>query len=419
MRRWRKPARASLALLLAWGAAGCPRPRQPVLAGPEPELRIGLATAQREVTIGGDGELFLTDDTNGQPIGTIPAGTTWTVVADTGALRLVMPDGTRGEPHRGLSGVNVTEGRFAMVRGRRYRGRVNVIRDPGGLTVLNRVPMESYVAGVVNPEIGPRRADEIQATLAQAVISRTYAMRNRGRWESRGFDAWADVRDQVYVGVGGETPQAWDAVRRTAGQVVRYRGELIEAFFHSTCGSRTVPAEEAFRTGRARPYLRSVSDASGGGHSFCEISPRFRWREEWDGQKLRTILSRTLPAATNVGGGGDGLQRITNLVVSERTASGRVGELRVVFARGDVRVSGPDVRAVLRPEPDRPLHSTSFQLTVTPGPDGVSRVVVAGAGSGHGVGVCQWGAIGRARAGQDYRRILMTYYPGTTVEKLY
>ena len=369
--------RASLVLVVAGTLVGCPRSRggMPVLAGPEPELRIGLVTGQREVTIGGDGELFLTDDGNGQPIGTIPAGTTWSVVADTGVLRLVMPDGTRSEPHRGVSGVNVTEGRFAMVRGRRYRGRVNVIRDAGGLTVLNRVPMESYVAGVVNPEIGPRRSDEIQATLTQAVISRTYAMRNRGRWESLGFDAWADVRDQVYFGVWGETPQAWDAVRRTAGQVVRYRGELIEAFFHSTCGSRTVPAEEAFRTGRARPYLRSVSDASGGGHSFCEISPRYRWREEWDGQKLRTILSRTLPAVMNVGGSGDGLQRILNVEVSRTTGSDRVGELRIVFERGDVRVPGTDVRGVLRPEPDRQLNSAAFRLSVSKGPDGVTRVI--------------------------------------------
>jgi stage II sporulation protein D len=130
-------------------------------------------------------------------------------------------------------------------------------------------------------------------------------------------------------------------------------------------------------------------------------------------------LTRTLPAVMNVGGGGDGLQRITNVAVSRTTESGRVGELRVVFERGDVRVPGPDVRAVLRPEPDRQLQSTAFQVSVTAGPDGVTRLIAVGSGSGHGVGVCQWGAIGRARAGQDYRRILNTYYPGTTVEKLY
>src|SRR5207253_5542406 len=81
---------------------------------------------------------------------------------------------------------------------------------------------------------------------------------------------------------------------------------------------------------------------------YCELSPRFRWREEWDGAKLRAILSRTLPAMMNAGGGG--LQRITDIAVTRTTASGRVGELRIVFEHGDVRVPGPDVRAVLRSE---------------------------------------------------------------------
>jgi stage II sporulation protein D len=175
--------------------------------------------------------------------------------------------------------------------------------------------------------------------------------------------------------------------------------------------------DEAFATARTRPYLRPVSDDRGGGHYYCDISPRFRWREQWDGPKLRAILSRTLPAVTPLSG--DGLQKITDVTVSRTTRSGRVGELRIVFERGDIRIPGPDVRAVLRPEADRLLSSTAFQLTVTKDNGEVTRVVAAGGGSGHAVGMCQWGAIGRARAGQDYRSILNTYFPGTKLEKLY
>src|SRR5947207_12070931 len=80
---------------------------------------------------------------------------------------------------------------------------------------------------------------------------------------------------------------------------------------------------------------------------------------------------------------------------------------------------GPDVRSVLRPEADRMLASAAFQLTVTKTNGEVTRLVAAGAGSGHAVGMCQWGAIGRARAGQDYRKILTTYFPGTKIEKVY
>ena len=117
--------------------------------------------------------------------------------------------------------------------------------------------------------------------------------------------------------------------------------------------------------------------------------------------------------------GGGGLQRITDVAVTRTTPSGRVGELRITFEHGEVRVPGPDVRAVLRPQPDQLLGSTAFQVAVTKEAGEVSRLVASGVGWGHGVGFCQWGAVGRARAGQDYRKIVTTYFPGTNVERLY
>ena len=421
MRRWPKRALAS-ALLIA--TAACPRPSgapQPTAAG-EPELRIGLAVGLPNASIGGaeSGELFVSDAASGAAVGSVPAGVRWVVrpdSADPSRLRLMKPDSTRTEALRGITVVNVTENRFVVANGRRYRGRISIWSGRGGLSVVNRVNVESYIAGVVPPEIGARRPDEVAAVLAQAVVSRTFALKNRGRWEAFGFDAYADTRDQVYLGVAVETAQAWDAVRKTAGQVLMYNGEVIDAYFHSACGFSTAGVDEAFGTARTRPYLRPVSDDRGGGHYYCDISPRFRWREEWDGSKLRTILSRTLPALTPMSG--DGLQKITDVAVSRTTRSGRVGELRIVFERGDIRIPGPDVRSVLRPEADRTLSSTAFQLTVTKTNGEVTRLVAAGAGNGHAVGMCQWGAIGRARVGQDYRKILTTYFPGTKIEKIY
>src|SRR6266704_2792452 len=420
MRRWAKRALASAAIL---AATGCPsRPSRPQPSAPsEPELRIGLSVDAPTASIGGaeSGESFVSDMT-GAPIGSIPPGVRWVIIpdsADPSRFRLIKPDSTRSALLRAIAVVNVTENRFVIATGRRYRGRINVTAGRNGLTVVNRVGLESYLAGVVGPEIGPRGSNEEAAVLAQAVVSRSFALKNRGRWESLGFDAYADTRDQVYLGVAVETAQAWDAVRKTAGQVLTYDGDVIDAYFHSTCGFSTAGVEEAFATARTRPYLRPVSDDRGGGHYYCDISPRFRWREEWDASKLRAILSRTLPTVTPLSG--DGLQRITDVTVSRTTRSGRVGELRIVFERGDVRIPGPDVRSVLRPEADRMLASTAFQLTVTKANGAVTRLVAAGAGSGHAVGMWQWGAIGRGRAGQDYKAILTTYFPGTKIERLY
>src|SRR5207245_11054694 len=121
----------------------------------------------------------------------LPVGTASTGVPATPGGRLVKPDGSRSERRSGISAVNVTENRFAMANGRRYRGRLNVVRDPAGLTLTNRVPVESYLAGVIGGEMGPRRPDERQAMLAQGVVARAFAPKNRGRWAPQGFDAWA------------------------------------------------------------------------------------------------------------------------------------------------------------------------------------------------------------------------------------
>ncbi len=405
-----------LPVVTAAALTACPRaaPTPPLAA--EPEMRIGLAVGRDSVSIGGDGELLLTDDERGAPIGSIPAGERWWVVPDTGGLRVVRPGGSRSPRLGRVVAVNLSEGRFLAVGGRRYRGRASLYRDVVGVTVVNHLPLESYLAGVVGHEIGPRRDEEREAVYAQAIVSRTYAVRNRGRWGTLGFDAHADVRDQVYTGVGGETPLVWAAVRHTAGRVVRYHGEPIDAFYHSTCGYRTASAEEAFRTVGRRPYLRSVSDAAVGGRYYCDQSPRFRWREEWDEPTLRAILSRTLAPYTDLPAAG--LPRLQDLTVARTTESGRVGELRVDIAGGAIRVPGIAVREVMRVG-DRPLWSAAFQLHVSRANGAVTRVAAAGAGSGHGVGMCQWGAIGRARAGQDHVRILATYYPGTTVDRIY
>lgn len=421
MRRWLKHAACSAGVLAA-ACRGAGPARVATIPGAEPELRIGLAVGAPYASIGGPdgGELFVSEAGSGVPVGSVPSGARWVVrpdSADPTRLRLLKPDSTRTEPLRGIAVVNVTENRFVVANGRRYRGRLQVTSSRSGVTVVNRLNVEGYVAGVVGPEIGARRADELNAVLAQAIVSRTFALKNRGRWEAFGFDAYADTRDQVYLGVSVETPQVWDAVRRTAGQVITYDGQVIDAFFHSTCGFSTAGVEEAFATAQTRPYLRPVSDESTSGHYYCDISPRFRWREEWDGSQLRAILSRTLPSVTPLSG--DGMQRITDISVTRQTRSGRVGELRIVFERGDIRIPGPDVRSVLRPEADRWLQSSAFQLTVSKANGEVTKLVAAGAGAGHGVGMCQWGAIGRARAGQSYEKILTTYYSGTKIEKIY
>jgi stage II sporulation protein D len=172
-----------------------------------------------------------------------------------------------------------------------------------------------------------------------------------------------------------------------------------------------------------RPYLRSLPDVADDGTAYCSLSPRFRWHEEWTGEALRATLQRTLPPIAAGAGGSSAtaadVGEVRDVRVTYRTPSGRVGQLTVGLRRGDVQVDGPDVRQVLRPVSGELLRSNSFTLSVSRAGRRVTRLAADGGGAGHGVGFCQWGAVGRSRAGQDHERILAGYYPDTVLERLY
>ncbi len=301
---------------------------------------------------------------------------------------------------------------LVTVDGTSYRGLVRVTQRDGTVTVVNELGIEEYVAGVIGAEIGGRSSTERAALEAQAIASRTYAVANLGRFGALGFDLRAGVSDQAYRGVQSESAIGRRAVLATEGLVITVGGRPITAFFHSTCGFATAAPEESFRNVRPQPYLASVSDAVGNGF-YCERSPRFRWKIEWSGAELTNTLKGTMPRALGI----DDyfVSDIRNVEVRSTGTSGRVTEIRVEVEQGEIPVFGPDIRAVFQEPSGRALGSTAVQLTTERAGDRVTRLVAAGAGWGHGVGMCQWGAIGRARAGQDARAILDAYFSGTTV----
>jgi stage II sporulation protein D len=222
--------------------------------------------------------------------------------------------------------------------------------------------------------------------------------------------------DQVYGGADAERPNASAAVDATRGQVLLYGGRVITAPYSSACGGETAAAEEAW-SGQPVAYLRRVSDRIGRSERYyCDIAPRFYWERTIAGTDLNLAVQRYLRTIAQVPPQGPG--ELRGLRVAERFASGRVRVLEVRTARGSFDVGGNDARAILRTPSGEPLPSSYFSIT-TEGTDAtVSRAVLRGNGYGHGVGMCQWGAIGRARAGQSARTILRTYFPGTTVGPL-
>jgi stage II sporulation protein D len=353
---------------------------------------------------------------DGSRIAVIPTGQIWQLSASGSFVSLASPGGWTSPPLDAMT-VAPEDARAPLrVNGRRYRGLLEVLPGNGGLTLVNRLGVEAYLLGVVSAEMGRRSGNEEAALEAQAVVSRTYALRNLGRWKALGFDLTASVNDQVYGGLEGETPEARLAVADTRGQVVTYNGGLIEAFFYSTCGGRTADGAEVFR-GAARPYLRSIRDWGEHGLVYCSISPRYRWHEEWTSEALLATLRRNLPPV--VGVRSEEVARVTDVRVARRTLSGRVDQLAIGLGGPDIRVDGLSIRKVLRPASGELLRSNAFNLTATGAGRLVTHLTVDGMGSGHGVGFCQWGAVGRARVGQGFQQILAAYFPGTRVDRRY
>jgi stage II sporulation protein D len=160
-------------------------------------------------------------------------------------------------PGRWLS-VAPNGGPSVRVQGKRWRGRILVyLNDRGALNLINELPVEDYLRGVVPSEMGPEQYNQLEALKAQAVAARTYTLRNLGEFSREGYDICATPRCQVYGGMSAEHTLSDRAVAETAGQVVLYKGELADTLYSSTCGGHTEDVGVIFPL-KQEPYLKGV-----------------------------------------------------------------------------------------------------------------------------------------------------------------
>lgn len=300
--------------------------------------------------------------------------------------------------------------------GHRYRGEIGLAVSGDGISVINCVGVEDYLRGVVPLEIGTDRTlGESAAVEAQAIAARSFTYTRMD--DGRPYDMVATTADQVYGGVDAERPLSDAAVSATHNMVMMYAGKVINAPYHSNSGGVTASASEVWRSGD-EPYLVSVSDRiPGTDHYYGEDSPRFRWTRTLSASDLASVLDRYLPKYSSAKSGRVGTLR--KISETGRTGSGRIAGLVFETDRGSFTVRGNDVRSVLRTAGGDLLPSTLFSFDETTDNKGrVTTLTIHGSGNGHGVGMDQWGAIARARAGQDALTILRTYYPGTTIGRV-
>ena len=306
------------------------------------------------------------------------------------------------------------QGGYARVNGSAYRGEIVVrMNADGRLAAVNRVGMEPYLFGVVPKEIGFYGPDIVQAMKAQAVAARTYAFSHLGQYGNKDFDLRADVMDQVYGGVDAERPLVTIAVWDTRGEVLRYNGGYVKSYYHSTCGGHTEAIEDVWER-PAEPYLKSVDD-----DEFCAWSSYWEWTENctraWLDSNVFAFVEKEKLGNRKL------LGELLSMRIVARRATGRVEEMQLIFEHGLIPLAGDRSRwAIGRPSRNSAiLPSANYSLRFDrPGSDW-TRVIVKGRGYGHGVGMCQCGAIGRARAGQKHDEILRAYYKSARLEKVY
>ncbi len=334
------------------------------------------------------------------------------------------------------------DGSHINVDGKRFRGNIEFKRHGGGnITVVNSLPLQHYLYGVVPREVNP--GWHMEVLKAQAVAARNFAVVNLNKHGAYGFDICSGTDCQVYGGLDSESPSTNAAVDETCGQMIYYQGKPITAFYHASSGGYTENSENVWSI--SLPYIKAVED------SFDAGSPHQSWQRVYTSEQISSILAQH---GINIGS-------IQNIMVDSYTPAGRSLSLTIQGSRGSTVLEKEKSRAVFG---YNDLKSTLFTVetdadlfvlegigrpvrkvaaagakavnatgikSLDQGPDILTvssgrgyatvnkyptRFIFNGRGWGHGLGMSQWGAKGMAEAGYSYKDILQYYYQGCVVQ---
>lgn len=414
-------------------------------AGGGPKIRVGLAVEQFSAQVQSKGKIKVID------------GSGKTTVLSPGQHFVSVKNGSLYADDKKLSGGQLSlvadnAKNPIYINQKNYRGALTVLLNSGrkNLTVVNTLPVEQYLYGVVSKEVIPLWPDE--AIKAQAVAARSFALYHLDKDQYPNFDIKATDMGQVYGGAAAEHANTNKLVDATEGMAATYKGDLIQAFFHSSSGGYTESAYNVW--GKDIPYLQAVPDED-------KDSPQYTWTKSFTKVQLNRLLSQN---GYNVGDL-EGIRLSARAAAPmkwtpDRGTSGRVKRMTFIGKRGSVTIPGNKVRSMLG------LSSTLFEIQIGPErPDKLEvpitnrygyqigektipirekdqggtavgdlrlfsdvpgeKVTFTGGGWGHGVGLSQWGARGmalsrEARGKKDYyKTILAHYYPGIRVGKEY
>lgn len=272
---------------------------------------------------------------------------------------------------------------------RYYRGTLHFQNiTNGAITPVNSVSLEDYAASVTGSEMN---FDHLEALKVQAVISRTYALWSMASPANPRYHLTDHTMSQVYLGELIQKPIYRTAAEATSGTFITWSNKLILATYSSTCGGATSSNQWVW-SGKALPYLQSVND-----NNACSGSHHFNWTHTLSTSEFNKFLSHYFNSSVSQFEISESVNgRVLNISTGNKTVS--ANEFRLAF----IKKYGP-----------RSLKSTLFTVEKSK-----ESVIFNGHGMGHGVGLCQWGALGLAESGWTFDTILRFYYQGITLSNL-
>ncbi len=339
-------------------------------------IRVAILKGADSVTIDGNGLLALPDSGSA-----LVVEAPLTLRSGKGSILM------NGASHRR---IRFSAADQIKVNGKSYRGLLEVLFQNNGLLIINELPLEQYLVGVINSEISSTWPMEV--IKVQAVIARTYAVAKRLERSKALFHLESTVMDQAYDGSELEDSRAARGVHETEGQVLTYKGTAIQAFYHANSGGKTEASQNVW--GVALPYLQGVDcqyGATGNSRTWEQAIPLAR-------------IENALKAA------GQKVSGLSDIKAGPRNNRDRLTTVLLVGDRGTISLPATKFRMAVG---STIIKSTNFTVRVENG-----TAFFSGAGYGHGVGLCQWGARQRALDGFSYTEILAYYYPGAKLNKL-
>ena len=283
--------------------------------------------------------------------------------------------------------VRSSDGRGIWVGQKRFSGKLNLFVLDTEILVVNVLEIEKYLSSVVGSEMPTKWP--IEALKAQAIASRTYALKQKG---NSFFDIDSTQNNQVYNGLESRTYRTIRAVKSTRSLVLTYKNKLINALFHSSSGGMTENSQDVWKN--KYPYLSSVKD-------FDKNNPEFRWQRKFSSNELTNLFPK-------IGG-------LRNIEILDITSTGRVKNVNLIGAYGSDQISGVVLRKRLGLKSNF-VRFKFFEEKLNNEFHTKKGLIVFGQGSGHGVGMSQWGAKYLASRGQKAERILKYFYRGAQIK---